>query len=132
MQVDLHQVASWLQGLAVTWRNGLEPLHSYDGISGRYPSQSTKFGKSNALLVIYLSAFPLKFFNRVTQKELHRQSVWERKGFDTANAAVSFQGGDVSSWLNVFFEQRQRVSSRVGMVALASLVRTSACAGVKL
>lgn len=74
MQVDSHQVASWLQGLAVACRDGLEPLHSYDGIMGRYPSQNAEFGKSNALLVIYMSAFPLKFVKRVTQRELHKPS----------------------------------------------------------
>lgn len=52
MQVDSNQVASWLQGVAVTCRDGLEPLHSYDGIMGWYPSQNTEFGKSSALLVI--------------------------------------------------------------------------------
>lgn len=62
VQVDSNQVASWLQGLAVTCRDGLEPLHSYDGITGRYPSQNTEFGKSSALLVVYVSAFPPKFF----------------------------------------------------------------------
>lgn len=62
MQVDSNQVASWLQGLAVTCRDGLEPLHPYDGITGRYPSQNTEFGKSSALLVVYVSAFPPKFF----------------------------------------------------------------------
>lgn len=29
VQVDSNQVASWLQGLVVTCRDGLEPLHSY-------------------------------------------------------------------------------------------------------
>lgn len=52
---DSHQVASWLQGLAVTCRDGLEPLHSYCGITGKYLSQNTEFGKSSALLFTCLS-----------------------------------------------------------------------------
>ncbi|RMC13254.1 hypothetical protein DUI87_10788 [Hirundo rustica rustica] len=48
VQVDSNQVASWLQGLAVTCRVGLELLYSYGGITGRYPSQNTEFGKSSA------------------------------------------------------------------------------------
>lgn len=57
VQVDSNQVASWLQGLAVTCRDGLEPLHSYGGITGRYQSQNTEFGKSCALLVFTCLSF---------------------------------------------------------------------------
>lgn len=74
VQVDSNQVASRLQGLAVSCRDGLEPLHSYGGITERYPSQNTEFGKSSVLLVIYLSEFPLNCFNRVTQRALHKPS----------------------------------------------------------
>lgn len=98
MQVDSEdsdQVASWVQGLAVTCRDGLEPLHSFGGITGKYPSQSNEFGASSALLVIYLSGFPLNFFNRVLERELDKPSGQERMGFDTALGAVSFQGGHV-------------------------------------
>lgn len=87
MQVDSEdadQVASWVQGLAVTCRDGLEPLHLFGGITGKFPSQNTEFGATSALLVIYLSGFPLNFFNRV----LHKPSGQERKGFDTAHGAV--------------------------------------------
>lgn len=76
-----------------------------------------------------MSEFPLDSFNRVTQRELHKPSGWERKGFDTAHGAVSFQGGYLLLVKDVLWVE---TGARVGVMALAALVGSSVCAVVEL
>lgn len=95
MQVDSNQVASWLQGLVVT--AGMDRSHCihmmglWGGIQVRILTLVNLL--VNCSLIIYLSAFPLRFINRVTQRELHKPSGSGSKGFVTAHGAVSFLGG---------------------------------------